>query len=69
MPGKWTRIIEQAGDENIGAALIRLAKAAGGVHMFEAARSVKSEGAVGGTGGTPTLTRRLRPTDAAEGRL
>ena len=37
----WTDIIERSGDENVGAALVRLARMAAAVHMNEASTRVK----------------------------
>ena len=65
MSGKWTTMIEQAGDESIGAALVRLAKAASGVHMFEVARVARDQADAGGTGGRQSSGMSLRPVDAS----
>jgi hypothetical protein len=69
MSGKWTKIIEQAGDESIGAALTRLAQAAAGVHMFQSTRAAQGERRAGGTGDDSSLPGVLGlRMDVTEGR-
>ncbi len=44
MSRRWKNILDGAGDENIGAALIRLAKMAQSVHEFEVADRNRAKG-------------------------
>ncbi len=50
----WTDIIERSGDENVGAALVRLARMAAAVHMDEASTRVKERKESDGSLSRPT---------------
>lgn len=53
MTNGWTDILNQAGDENIGAALVRLARLAEAVHRAESAELLRRQSLGGGVAAEP----------------
>lgn len=50
MQGKYSKLLEAAGDEGIGSVLVELARKAADQHMAELSDSLRSLDSAGGTG-------------------
>ncbi len=57
MTNGWTDIMNQAGDESVGATLVRLAKLAEAVHCAESVEQLRRQYGGGGVAAVPQRTR------------
>ena len=66
MSKRWTQLIRNGQDANLGAALIRLTQQAVAVHQYEAAREAIADRPAPGSffGDEVEVTRDLEPTEA-----